>query len=66
MVRAGDSHGFRLPDDRSDLTEDEMRWMELLRDLSSGRVRPPRLAEVQALRQVMWRAPCDWAASDGG
>ncbi len=53
MARAGDSYGFKLPDDRRELTEAEMRWLEVLRDLYPGRDRAPRMIDVQALRGVL-------------
>lgn len=54
MARPGDSCGFKLPDDRLELTANEMRWLEILRDLHAGRVRAPRLIYVQALREALW------------
>lgn len=53
MASSGDSHGFKLPDDRQELTGAEMRWLEVLRDLYTGRVKAPRLTDVQALRGVL-------------
>lgn len=55
MARSGDSYGFKLPDDRRELSEAEMRWLETLKDLYAGQVRAPRLIDVQALRGVLWR-----------
>ena len=55
MARSGDSYGFKLPDDSRDLTAAEMRWLEVLRDLYAGKVRAPRMIDVQALRGVLWR-----------
>lgn len=53
MTRDQIYHGFRLPDDRRDLTADELRWIELLRDLHSGPVRAPRLVDAQTLRAAL-------------
>ena len=47
--------GFRLPDDRRDLTYAELRWIELLRDLYAGPVRAPRLVDAQSLRAALQR-----------
>ena len=55
MARPGDGYGFKLPDDSCELTAAEMRWLEILRDLHAGRVRAPRLVDVQALKGVLER-----------
>lgn len=54
MVRAGDSYGFRLPDDRSELSDNERFWLQVLRDIYGDRVRAPRLIDIQALRGTLW------------
>ncbi len=55
MARSGYSYGLKLPDDRRELTEAEMRWLEALRDLYAGRVLAPRMIDVQTLRGVLER-----------
>lgn len=55
MTRLSDVYGFRLPDNRRDLTRDEVRWMEVLRDLYAGEVTAPRLIDVQSLRAALQR-----------
>lgn len=48
-----EDHMFKLPDNHRDLTEAELRWIEVLRDLYPGPVKAPRLVEVQALRRAI-------------
>lgn len=55
MSGGDEKHLFKLPDDRRDLTEVELRWIEVLRDLYPGPVKAPRLFEVQALRGALQR-----------
>ena len=55
MSSEHEQHMFKLPDDCRDLTEAEMRWIEVLRDLYPGSVKAPRLVEVQALRGALQR-----------
>ncbi len=53
MTRDRTYDGFRLPNDRRDLTYAELRWVELLRDLYAGPVRAPRLVDAQTLRAAL-------------
>ncbi|MCE6967469.1 hypothetical protein [Cereibacter sphaeroides] len=48
--------GFRLPSAEEPLTDNERRWIEVLRETSSRREVPaPTLDVVQALRRIMSR-----------
>ncbi|KHQ52020.1 MULTISPECIES: hypothetical protein [Mameliella] len=55
MARAGDSYGFRLPDDRSELSDNERFWLQVLRDLYGDKIQSPRLIDIQALKGTLWR-----------
>jgi hypothetical protein len=45
--------GFKLPDDRPELTENELAWIQILRAIVGDRDPPVTLPAVDALRQAL-------------